>query len=78
MNEEVETASKVINGQFFRILEEQNAKRWVFLAVAETIVGSLLFGGVCNVQCLFNLLYYVIWFATTRNYPKSGSHFVSF
>ena len=32
-----------------------------FLAVAETIVGLLLCYGVMIVQCLFNLLYYVIW-----------------
>ena len=32
-----------------------------FLGVAQTIVGSLLCCGVGFVQCLFNLLYYVIW-----------------
>ena len=46
INYEEETASKVINGKFFCILKEQNVKRWVFLAVAETIIGSLMFGGV--------------------------------
>ena len=44
------------------------------LCVAETIVGSLMFGGVGNVQCLFNLLYYVIWFVTPRNYSKGVNH----
>ena len=60
------------------MLEEQNAKRWVSLCVAETIVGSLMFSGVGVVKCLSNLLYYVIWFVTPRNYPKGGNHLVSF
>ena len=36
--------------------------KWVYLGVAEAIVGSLLCcGGGHFVQCLFNHLYYVIW-----------------
>ena len=50
----------------------------MFLAVAETIIGSLMFGGVGIVKCLFNLLYYVIWFLTPRNYPKGVNHSVDF
>ena len=34
---------------------------WVFLCVAETIVGSLLFCDTFIVLCLFNLLHYVVW-----------------
>ena len=33
----------------------------VFLGVTETIAGQLLCRGVGNVQCFFNLLYYVVW-----------------
>ena len=57
---------------------------WVFLGVAETIAGSSLCGSVSIVQCLFNLLYYVIWWwrpsTTPRNYQnisKSGNIFLS-
>ena len=38
----------------------------VFLGVAETIVSSLLCCGVGIVQCLFNLLYYVIGVCNTK------------
>ena len=34
---------------------------WVFLVVAETFIGSHLCCVVVIGQCLFNLLYYVIW-----------------
>ena len=57
---------------------------WVFLVVEETIAGSSLCGSVSFVQCLFNLLYYVIWWwrpsTTPRNYQnisKSGNIFLS-
>ena len=39
---------------------------WVFLGVAETIVSSLLSCGVGIVECLFNILYYVIFGDCTR------------
>ena len=42
---------------------------WVFLGVAETIVGQLLCCGVGIVQCLFNLLYYVIGVRNTKKPP---------
>ena len=42
---------------------------WVFLGVAETIVSSLLCCGVGIVQCLFNLLYYVIGVRNTKKPP---------
>ena len=42
---------------------------WVFLGVAETIVCSLLCCGVGIVQCLFNLLYYVIGVRNTKKPP---------
>ena len=41
----------------------------VFLGVAETIVSSLLCCGVGIVQCLFNLLYYVIGVRNTKKPP---------
>ena len=48
----------------------------VFLAVAETIVGSLLCCVVGIVHCLFNLLCYVIWWwhpsPSARNYYLVG------
>ena len=43
----------------------------LFLGVAETIVSSLLCCGVGIVQCLFNLLYYVIGVRNTKKPPKS-------
>ena len=57
----------------------------VFLSVVETIVCLLLFCGVGIIECLFNLLHYIINLvivhknennntenlsATTRNYPQ--------
>ena len=43
-------------------MESEGGKKcWVFLGVVGTIVSSLAFCGVRIVQCLFNLLYYVIW-----------------
>ena len=57
-------------------LYRTKAEKWVFLGVAETIVDSLLCCGGSNVQCLFNLLYYIIWLlhrsTTPRNYQKIG------
>ena len=41
----------------------------VFLGVAETIVCQLLCCGVGIVQCLFNLLYYVIGVRNTKKPP---------
>ena len=41
----------------------------MFLGVAETIVSSLLCCGVGIVQCLFNLLYYVIGVRNTKKPP---------
>ena len=43
----------------------------MFLGVAETIVSSLLCCGVGIVQCLFNLLYYVIGVRNTKKPPVS-------
>ena len=52
---------------------------WVFLGVAETIVSSLLCCGVGIVQCLFNLLYYVIGVRNTKKPPiTSFSYFKVF
>ena len=48
-------------GPFRRVKVDTRQKKGVFLGVAENIVGLLLFRGVGIVQCLFNLLYYVIW-----------------
>ena len=49
-------------------LNKQTSFR-VFLGVAETIVSSLLCCGVGIVQCLFNLLYYVIGVRNTKKPP---------
>ena len=50
----------------------------VFLGVAETIVSSLLCCGVGIVQCLFNLLYYVIGVRNTKKPPdKQANHYSS-
>ena len=38
-----------------------SAKKRMFLGVAQTTVGSPVCCGVGIVQCLFDLLYYVIW-----------------
>ena len=48
-------------GTFRRAKVDTRRRKGVFLGVAENIVGSLLFCGVGIVQCLFNLLYDVIW-----------------
>ena len=57
-------------------LYHTKAENWVFLGVAETIVGSHLCCRGSNVHCLFNLLYYIIWLlhqsTTPRNYQKIG------
>ena len=42
----------------------------VFLGVADTIVCQLLCCGVGIVQCLFNLLYYVIGVRNTKKPPE--------
>ena len=65
------------NNRIFKSgLYHTKAEKWVFLGVAETIAGSLLFCSGSNVQCLFNLLYYIIWLlhqsTTPRNYQKIG------
>ena len=50
----------------------KNDKTWVFLGVAETIIGLLLCCGVDIVQCLFNLLYYVIWWLHLKLTKPAG------
>ena len=47
----------------------------VFLGVAETIVSSLLCCGVGIVQCLFNVLYYVIGVRNTKKPPGNRISF---
>ena len=44
-----------------RFTKSTDVKKGVFLSVAETIESSLLCCCVGIVQCLCNLLYYVIW-----------------
>ena len=65
------------NNRIFKSgLYQTKAEKWVFLGVAETIAGSLLLCSGSNVQCLFYLLYYIIWLlhqsTTPRNYQKIG------
>ena len=55
--------SHVVDSEFYAAESGFHAhagfQSWVFLGIAKAILSSLFSLGVCIVQCLFNLVYYV-------------------
>ena len=50
-------------GRFSKRQTFLSSRMWVCFGIAQTLVGSFLFCSVGIVQCLFNLLYDVIWWS---------------